>query len=171
MSFYKIADFDKFRVIRNSNNLNCLIMSLVKFKRRFPLIEGGLPKWFETDNWFEDEFFKTAKNIPAMNVKEDDTTYNIELAIPGFSKKEIEISLENDILLVTAEKKEEEVTEDEGYTRKEFSYNAFERRIPLPLNVNQDEEVKASYTNGVLNLLLTKVPQLQELPKKKIAIK
>ena len=106
-----------------------------------------------------------------MNVKEDETTYIIELAVPGFSKKEIEISMEKDMLLISARKEKEEVEEEEGYTRKEFSYNAFERRIPIPTDVNLEEEVKATYTNGVLNLLLNKIPETPELPKKKIAIK
>ena len=100
-------------------------MSLIKFRRRLPLIDRGIPTWFETSDLFEDDFFENGKSIPPMNVKESDSSYDIELAIPGFSKDEIEVSLENDVLHVSASKEKETVEEDvEGYTRKEFNYNS-----------------------------------------------
>ena len=147
-------------------------MSLIKFRRRMPLIESGMPSWFDTSDIFDDDFFENGKSLPPMNVKETDTAYDIELAIPGFSKDEIEVSLENDLLHVSAEKKKETVEEDvKGYTRKEFSYNSFERKIKVPNTVNQKKEVKATYNNGLLHLQLTKEKTAIEHPKKKIAIK
>jgi HSP20 family protein len=146
-------------------------MSLIKFRRRLPLIDRGIPTWFETSDLFDDDLFENGKSIPPMNVKESDTSYDIELAIPGFSKDEIEVSLENDVLQVSALKEKETVEEDvEGYTRKEFSYNSFERKIKIPNTVNQDKEVKATYNNGVLNLQLAKDEVAIDQPKKKIAI-
>lgn len=137
-----------------------------------PLIDGGFPTWFDTSDMFDDDFFDNGKLMPPMNVKETEKTFDIELAIPGFTKEEIEVSLENDVLHVSAEKEKETVEEDvEGYTRKEFSYNSFERKIKVPNTVNQDKEVKATYNNGLLNLQLTKAKVAKELPKKKIAIK
>ncbi|MCW5519812.1 Hsp20/alpha crystallin family protein [Aureitalea sp. L0-47] len=146
-------------------------MSLIKFRRRMPLIDRGIPTWFDTSDIFDDDFFENGKSLPPMNVKETESTYNIELAIPGFSKDEIEVSLENDVLKVSAEKEKETVEEDvEGYTRKEFSYNSFERKIKVPNTVNQDKEVKATYNNGLLNLQLFKEEIAIEQPKKKIEI-
>lgn len=146
-------------------------MSLIKFRRRLPLIDRGIPTWFETSDLFDDDLFENGKSIPPMNVKESDTSFDIELAIPGFSKDEIEVSLENDVLQVSALKEKETVEEDvEGYTRKEFSYNSFERKIKVPNTVNQDKEVKATYNNGVLNLQLAKDEVAIDQPKKKIAI-
>ncbi len=137
-----------------------------------PLIDRGFPTWFDTNDMFDEDFFDNGKLMPPMNVKETEKTFDIELAIPGFTKEEIEVSLENDVLHVSAEKEKETVEEDvEGYTRKEFSYNSFERKIKVPNTVNQDKEVKAIYNNGVLNLQLTKTKVAKELPKKKIAIK
>ena len=146
-------------------------MSLIKFRRRLPLIDRGFPTWFDTSDIFDDDFFEDGKHLPPMNVKETENTFDIELAIPGFSKDEIEVSLENDILLVSAKKEKETIEEDvEGYTRKEFSYNSFERKIKVPTTVNQDKEVKATYNNGVLNLQLIKEEMAIEQPKKKIEI-
>ena len=136
-----------------------------------PLIDAGVPNWFDTSDIFDDEFFANEKNLPPMNVKESDSAFDIELAIPGFSKDEIEVSLENDLLRVSASKEKETVEENvEGYTRKEFSYNSFERKIKVPNSVNQDKEVKATYHNGVLNLQLTKEKFAIDQPKKKIVI-
>ncbi|KAA3621450.1 MAG: Hsp20/alpha crystallin family protein [Flavobacterium sp.] len=146
-------------------------MSLIKFRRRLPLIDRGIPTWFETSDLFEDDFFEDGKSIPPMNVKESDSSYDIELAIPGFSKDEIGVSLENDVLHVSASKEKETVEEDvEGYTRKEFNYNSFDRKIKVPNTVNQDLEVKATYNNGVLNLQLAKDTVAIDQPKKKIEI-
>lgn len=146
-------------------------MSLIKFRRRMPLIDRGIPTWFDTSDIFDDDFFENGKSLPPMNVKESEKAFEIELAIPGFSKDEIEVSLENDVLHVSAEKEVKTVEEDKGYTRKEFSYNSFERKIKVPNTVNQKKEVKATYNNGVLNLLLAKEAPAIEQPKKKIAIK
>lgn len=143
-------------------------MSLLKVNnRRFPWMMDGMANWFDTDAAFADDFFTRNNNLPAMNVKENPNSFEIELAVPGFDKKDIEVSLENDTLHVCAEKKNEEVEEkDEGYTRKEFSYNSFDRKLQLPSTVNQEKEVKATYNNGVLSLQLAK-SELAVAPSKK----
>lgn len=147
-------------------------MSLVKFNRKkFPWINDGLANWFDTDDFFADDFFTRRVNAPAMNVKENPKNFEIELAVPGFDKKDIEVSLEDDLLHVRAEKKKEEVEEnEEGYTRKEFSYNSFDRKLQMPTSVNQKKEVKATYKNGVLKLQLTKSEAAVAPPKKMIEI-
>tara|TARA_A100000171_G_C2140425_1_gene155131 strand:- start:4792 stop:5238 length:447 start_codon:yes stop_codon:yes gene_type:complete len=147
-------------------------MSLVKFnRRRVPWINDGIANWFDTDGFFSDEFFARKANLPAMNIKENPENFEVELAVPGFSKKDIEVSLENDILHVCAENRKEEVEENqEGYTRKEFSYNSFDRKLQIPTSVNQEKEVKATYKNGVLKLELAKSEAAVEPPKKMIEI-
>jgi len=146
-------------------------MSLVKFNRRFPWRNNGITNWLGTENLFSDDFFPEEPDFPAMNVKENPENFEVELAIPGFSKKEIEVSLENDVLHICAEKSKEEVEENEnGYTRKEFNYNAFDRKLKIPSTVNQKEEVKATYKNGLLKLQLAKSEAMLEPEKKKIEI-
>ena len=106
-----------------------------------------------------------------MNVKESEDHFDIELAIPGFSKDEIEISLEKDLLRVWAHKTKEFVDENaEGYTRKEFSYDEFERKIQLPSTVNPDKAIKAHYEHGILKLNLMKLDVSKEPIKKRIKI-
>lgn len=102
-----------------------------------------------------------------MNIREDEKFFEVELAVPGFSKDEIEVSLEDDKLHVFAEKSIEKVDEKEKeYTRKEFTYNEFERLITLPAFVNA-EEVKANYHNGILSLTLPKMME-KVIPKKRL---
>lgn len=102
-----------------------------------------------------------------MNIKENDKFFEVELAVPGFTKDQIEVSLEDDKLHVFAEKSKEDVEEHEGeFTRREFTYNEFERFITLPDYVNP-EKVKANYDNGILSLKLPKIME-KITPKKKM---
>ena len=144
---------------------------MIKFnKPGLPWVSEGFPNWLESKDMFADDFFTRDRKLPAMNVKETKDTFEIELAVPGFTKKEIEVTLEDDYLELYAEKSKEEINEGEGYTRKEFSFNKFNRRILLPSTINREEKVIATYKNGVLTLKLTKMEDIKELPKKVIEI-
>lgn len=146
-------------------------MSLIKFnKNRFPWFNDQVSNWLDTDNFFADDFFVRDKKLPAMNVKENKEDFEIELAIPGFSKKDIEVTMEDDVLHICAKKSKEDEVAEEGYTRREFSYNELDRKLQLPASVNQNEKVKATYNNGVLTLNLMKSKEAQEQPKKIIEI-
>lgn len=146
-------------------------MTLVKFnKRRRPWFGEGITSWLNTDDFFGDDFFIQDRTFPAMNLKEKDDMFEIELAVPGFTKEDIEVTMENDLLHVSAKKEKEETEDDEGYTRREFFYNEFDRKLKLPTAVNQEKNVKAVYKNGILKLNLEKKEEAKEIPKKIIEI-
>jgi len=146
-------------------------MSLIKFnKNNLPWFNDRISNWLDTDNFFSDDFFIKNRNLPAMNVKENKDDFEIELAVPGFSKKDIEVTMEDDVLHICAEKKKENVEENEEYARKEFNYSSFDRKLQLPGSVDQNEEVKAIYKNGILKLSLLKREEANEQPKKVIEI-
>jgi HSP20 family protein len=146
-------------------------MSLIKFnKRRFPLSTYNMPNWFDMEDAFADDFFDNGKAFPAMNVKETKSDFELELAVPGFSKKDIEISIEEDILHISGEKTTEDVTKDEDYARKEFSYNKFDRKFQLPTTINLDKKAKATFKDGILHLQLMKKEAAKIPPKKLIEI-
>ncbi|WP_378182623.1 Hsp20/alpha crystallin family protein [Aquimarina sp. SS2-1] len=146
-------------------------MSIIKFNRnRFPWFNDTISNWMDTDNFFADDFFIKDRNLPAMNVKEHENDFEIELAVPGFSKKDIEVTMEDDVLHICAEKRKEEVEEEKDYTRREFNYNSFDRKLQLPTSVDQNEAVKAKYKNGVLTLNLLKKEEAKVQPKKVIEI-
>lgn len=146
-------------------------MSLIKLNRnRLPWVSDGITNWLDTDVFFTDDFFSKKENLPAMNVKENEENFELELAVPGFSKKDIEVTMDNDILCISGKNSTNAEQEEEGYTRKDFSYASFERKVQLPQSVNQEEDIQAKYKDGVLKIQLLKKGEAKEPPKKTIAI-
>ncbi|MFS4491263.1 Hsp20/alpha crystallin family protein [Maribacter sp. 2308TA10-17] len=145
-------------------------MSLIKFnKNRFPW-NNNLVDFFDRDSLFNDDFFNMEKSVPAMNVKEHENDFEIELASPGFDKKDFEITMNDDILEVSAEKSKEEEEKDDDYTRKEFNYRSFRRSLQLPKTVDDSKDVKATYKNGILKLQLMKKEEAKEKSKRVIEV-
>ena len=142
-------------------------MSLVKFKNRRPWFPTEFSNFFGDDDFFNDRFWnRYVQNEPMINVKETEGEYQVELAAPGLEKEDFEISIDDGYLIIKAEKTVEKEEKDENYTRREFSYNTFRRSLMLPEDV-KEEEIKASYENGVLKFNLSK-KELKEVkhPKK-----
>lgn len=108
--------------------------------------------------------------VPAVNIMESDNNYVLELSAPGYSKDEIKIELENDVLSISGEHKtSNEEKEGNTYTRREFGYGAFKRSFSLPETVNTDK-IEAKYDNGILKLTLTKKEEAKPKPPKSIKI-
>ena len=126
---------------------------------------------FENNRLLNPDFYwgNWEKKIPAANIKETDTAYNIELVAPGLTKDDFKISLENGNLLVSAEKETEKNEDTKQYTRKEFSYNSFERSFRLPENVKADD-ISAQYDNGLLKLNIPKVESDKKNIRKEIKL-
>jgi len=124
------------------------------------------------DDVFKDDFFAEDAMMPAMNVKEHAKDFEIELAVPGFNKKDFEVTIEDDVLHVSGEKEIEKEEKEDDFSRKEFSYKSFKRSMVLPNSINFDQDVKASYKNGILKLNLLKKEEVieKEHPKKVIEV-
>ena len=101
--------------------------------------------------------------MPAVNVKEDDKQFSLELAVPGMDKKDLKIDINEDVLTISSESKHESEENKNGYKRKEFSYSSFCRSFYIPENVNRDN-IEANYKDGILTVGLPK----QEEEKSKI---
>ena len=149
-------------------------MTLIKFNNRNRLLptwgNDNFKSFLSNDNFFKNDFFDEDSLMPAMNVKEHNQDFEIEFAAPGFSKKDFEVTIDDNILNVCGEKKTEMEEKEEDYTRKEFSYNSFKRSLSLPKSVNVDQDVKATYKNGILKLHLQKKQEAKEQPKKVIEV-
>ncbi len=145
-------------------------MSLIKFNERFPWNKSVLTNFLNADDFFNDDFFAKDSLMPAMNVKENDDDFEIELAAPGFSKDDFNVTIDNNGLHISAEISKNEEEEEKGYLRKEFSYNSFKRSLRLPESINQKEEAKAIYKNGILKLTLSKKEEAKVLPEKVIEV-
>ncbi len=145
-------------------------MSLIKFNDRFPWNNSVFTNFLNTDDFFNDDFFAKDSLMPAMNVKENDDNFEIELAAPGFSKDDFNVTIDTNGLHISAENSKKEEEREEGYLRKEFSYNSFKRSLKLPESINKEKEVKATYKNGILMLNLLKKEIAKVLPEKVIEV-
>lgn len=130
-----------------------------------PLVDSGL---FKDWNWnFDFPVFKSG--TPMVNIRETDTSIELDIAAPGMSKEDFSVELENGVLTVSSSKKEENAVEETNYIRKEFGYTKFERSFELPDSVHQDR-INAKYLDGVLKVSLEKLPEARTEPKRSISI-
>ena len=122
---------------------------------------------FYLSNLFDDNFFpvfqKSGSSVPAVNIREDEKNYSLELAVPGMDKKDLKIDINEDVLTISSESKHENEEDRDGYKRKEFSYSSFARTFYIPENINRDK-IEAGYKDGILTVSLPK----QEEDKSKI---
>jgi HSP20 family protein len=146
-----------------------ITMSLVKSPSRFfPAFPAWVSDFFEGDNFFSPNLWKE-NSLPAVNIKENEKGFEIELASPGFDKDDFKVEVHQGILTISATHKNEQKEEKENFTRREFSYSSFKRMFTLPENANQ-EEIQANYENGILKLMVGKKDTALPASKKEIAI-
>lgn len=146
----------------------------MKTDRNFPSRPGGLLDRFFNDDlmdWNFSNFAGSNSNMPAVNVKENDNEFVIEVAAPGMNKEDFRVNIDNDRLTISSEKKEENKDEEnENFTRQEFSYQSFQRSFQLPDNVVDSDKIKANYKEGILNVVLPKKEEAKPKPAKEIKI-
>jgi len=131
-----------------------------------PMITRRNYKPLTLSDFFNEDFFPTynrpSTSLPAVNIREDEKAFYLELAVPGMNKNDLKIEVKDDVLTISAEQKEEKQEDFEGYKRREFSYNSFCRSFYLPDDVN-GEKIGAAYKDGILNV---EIPRLEEDKKK-----
>ena len=135
-----------------------------------PSIRKQNPNWLPSifNEFFNDEWFpmRTAMSaVPAINVKESDKEFEIEMAVPGMTKEDFKVHVnDKDQLVVSVEKKNEKKEEDKSskFLRREFNYTRFEQALLLPENVDR-EAITAKVCSGVLHVVL---PKLENVPAK-----
>ena len=140
-------------------------MSIV---RRNNLLFPSLMNEFFKPDWFGG-MEKFENRIPAVNIKESETGFELELAIPGQKKEDFNVEIDDHVMTISMESKSEDQTSDEKYTRREFSYQSFKRSFTLPETVNEDK-IEASYTDGILKFSLPKRDEVLPKPKKTVEI-
>ncbi len=141
-------------------------MTYSKFNAVAPSVP--LNKWIDTlfNTTLADAMGTDFTNSsPSVNIVEHDANYTMQLAAPGLQKSDFSINIENDYLVISAEKQtEKEETGNEGkFTRREFNYSSFKRSFQLNENINR-EGIAASYENGVLSITLPKKEETWKKP-------
>jgi HSP20 family protein len=123
------------------------------------------PSLFDSDSGF----WNREMQVPLANVTETKDSFNIELSVPGLKRDDFNVEVENGMLTISCEKEEERNENDENFTRREFSYNSFERTFQLPENVVEDK-INAKYDNGMLKVSLPKKEVSTNKSKKAIKV-
>jgi HSP20 family protein len=122
-------------------------------------------------NWGLENNSSTNTTIPAINVKETNDNFEVEVAAPGMTKKDFKIELNGNMLTISSEKQNEwQENENEKYTRREFSYQSFQRTFQLPKDVVDEDKIQAKYENGLLHLTIPKKEHAKQRPPRMIEI-
>ncbi|MDV7139654.1 Hsp20/alpha crystallin family protein [Maribacter sp. TH_r10] len=140
-------------------------MSLVK--RNDILFPSLMNEIFKPD-WFGGMVNENT-SVPAVNIKENDTDFELELAVPGRKKEDFKIEVNENVLTISSEVSSEKKEEKENYTRKEFSFASFKRAFTLPETIDEDN-IKASYEDGILKFNLPKKEEALPKPKRMIEL-
>lgn len=144
-----------------------MLPTIVRRSYRTPNLFDGLfndeylPRYFSLEG-------KGSNCSPAVNVEETDKEFRIEVAAPGYEKEELKVSVEEGVLTISSEHKEEEKEEKNNFIRREFGYRSFSRAFNLPEEVNT-EKINAKHKNGVLSVYLPKA-EVKVNPAKDIKI-
>ena len=113
--------------------------------------------------------FNTGITLPKVNIRETKDAYLVDMAVPGLKKSDFLIDLDNQVLSISTQVEESNEQQEEFYTRREFGYSSFKRSFSLPETVNEDE-IKATYKDGVLNIHLPKKEEAIQKPSRSIKI-
>ena len=148
-------------------------MKLAKVSDRlFPTFPSFIDNFFSRDlmDWNNSNFSSTNSTIPAVNIRETDDAFMIEVAVPGMTKENFKVNLDGDQLLITSERRDEKNESDENYSRREFSYQSFHRSFTIPQGSVDGDKIYAKYTDGILSITLPKREEVKPKPAKRIDI-
>jgi HSP20 family protein len=119
----------------------------------------------ELFNWGNNNYSSTSTTMPSVNIRETNNNYEVEVAAPGMDKKDFKITLDGNMLTISSFKQHSSEETEDRYTRREFSYQSFQRSFQLPKDVVDQDKISARYENGLLNLSIPKKEEAKKAPK------
>lgn len=149
--------------------------SLVKSNGTFfPTIPSLFDDFFNRD-WLDSSLANwriSGATLPAVNVMETGDDFRIEVAAPGMKRGDFKVELDNNVLTISSqrEEKSEDTDENGSYTRKEFSYQSFQRSFSLPENKVLGDKISARYVDGILHVTVPKSEAAKVKPAKQITV-
>jgi len=144
-------------------------MTLIKFEplKEFETLHDSIQRYFDDLPAFG---FKYSDSFsPKIDISEGEKNINVIAEIPGVSKDNIKIVLQDNIITIEGEKKREEVKKGDNFYRSERSYGSFKRCFTLPAEVDSDN-IEAKYENGILNISMKKL-EVKQAKEKVIELK
>jgi HSP20 family protein len=146
-------------------------MTLVKrFNNQMPDIANLFDDFFGGD-FYSAPGFSGKRSLPAVNVRETQDEYEIEVAAPGLAKNDFKVEVNNNVLTISCEKEDNNEEKANGYTRREFSYTGFRRSFAIPRNEVDESKIDANYKEGILKIKLHKREEVKPKPARMIEIK
>ena len=144
---------------RNGNRFNPLPMLFDDFFKR------------DLFDWNNSNYSDTNTTIPAVNIKETAEHYEVQVAAPGMTKDDFKVELDGNSLTISSERSQQnEQKEGERFSRKEFSYQSFQRTFNLQKEVVDIDKIEAKYDNGILHLMIPKKEEVKQKPPRLIQI-
>ena len=147
-------------------------MSLVKFRNR-----PAKPSLF--DVFFDDFLDKNVTgpngvglvnaSTPKANIREEEDRYTVELAAPGYDKKDFNVEVEDNQLILSVEKSMENEEESESFKHQEYRFESFSRAFNLPEDIDEDK-IQALYNDGILRIEIPRDNKKLEEKKKRIEV-
>ena len=114
----------------------------------------------------DDGSFGASVWTPAVDVAEHEDQFQVKVELPGVSKEDVKITMQENILTIRGEKKQEKESKGSNYHRVERSYGSFQRSFTLPTSVKHDK-IEAAYNDGILSITL---PKAEEAKPKQIDV-
>lgn len=125
------------------------------------------------NSWDDDFFNGRGATLPAVNIRETDTAYNVEVAAPGLDKKDFKVHVDRRCLVIEGKHESKTGTTDgqgNGWRRQEFNYSEFQRSFALPDDVEEDK-ITSVYENGLLRVSIPRNEKSRAKPMKQIPVK
>lgn len=139
---------------------------------RFQPMQSLLNDFF-SDAWFNSSLSNwspAGNTLPAVNVTENNDDFLIEVAAPGMKRDDFKVELDNNILTVSSEKENKEETTEGTYTRREFSYQSFQRSFVLSHEKVMGDNITAKYEDGILRIVVPKREEAKLKPARQIQV-
>jgi HSP20 family protein len=125
--------------------------------------------WNKLFDWSGENFMLNQSTLPAVNIQENADSLIVEMAAPGLKKEDFQIELHKHTLRISRHISKE-VERQNDYRRLEFNYGSFERSFNLNYKVLDDSKISASYSDGILKIVIGKKEEAKEKPARIIKI-
>lgn len=140
----------------------------------FPTVPSLFDDLFNRD-WLDSSLANWRGNgasLPAVNVMESNDDFQIEVAAPGMKRNDFKVELDNNVLTISSERQDSSEQKDSNgnYSRREFSYQSFQRSFSLPENKVMGDKITARYADGILYVTVPKSEEAKVKPAKQIAV-
>ena len=143
-------------------------MTLARFSNSFPSL---IDRFFDNDlmAWTNSNFSSTNTTLPRVNIRENKDEFLIDVAAPGMKRGDFKVNYDNGKLTISSEV-EKQVNDGERFTRREFSYESFQRTFDVTQELVDGDKISAKYADGILTIALPKREEVKPKPAKEIAI-